>query len=245
MNDRKYFTEKQIYLATFLAGPIAAGFLIFKNLRRIGENAYARTALLSSIAFTIIFIYAIFRIPEEMLNKVPDFLYTAIITAFVFLIYHASIAKIIRQKFEAGAKKASNWQVAGFSLAGIAIFLLAIIPFAIFSPVFPGEKIVVDQRHNIYYDHDNIANEDIQACAQLLSNMGYFSDDLEPQSVRMENTGGQYRLIIPVDTSYWKDPGILNALGDLKESLIMATEHDYQVVLVFWKLTGDELRKKI
>jgi hypothetical protein len=139
-NSEKIFTKKSILFATFLGGPLVAGFLIFKNYKVFRKYETAQKALIISIVCTIITFSGIFLIPSNIIDKFPNTLIPFIYTGIIALIINKYQDNLINEYLASGGLKASNWVVAGYSLVGLIIILLFIIPIAISLPQSGYEK---------------------------------------------------------------------------------------------------------
>jgi hypothetical protein len=59
--DYKLYKERPIYFATFLGGPLVAGYLIAENYRKLGESSKVwKTWLFTGLATILIFGYVFF-----------------------------------------------------------------------------------------------------------------------------------------------------------------------------------------
>lgn len=139
-NSQKIFTKKSILFASFLGGPLVAGFLIYKNYRVFEKYETAQKSLIISIVCTIIIFSGIFLIPSNIIDKFPNSLIPFIYTGIIALIINKYQDNLINDYLANGGLKASNWVAAGYSLVGLIIILLFIIPIAISLPQSGYEK---------------------------------------------------------------------------------------------------------
>jgi hypothetical protein len=86
---------KDIYVGTFLGGPLVAGYLATENCKQLGQTDKVKTIWAIAILATIIIFGGVFLIPNIM--KVPIYI--------IYLIY-TGIAQFLIQKFQGEAIKA-------------------------------------------------------------------------------------------------------------------------------------------
>lgn len=138
--SQKVYTKKSILLATFLGGPLVAGFLIYKNFKVFGKDDSAQKSLIIGIVCTIILFALIFLIPSSVLDKLPNALIPFIYTGIIALIINKYQDPLINDHLKNGGGKASNWSAAGYSLIGLVLILCFLIPVAISLPHEGYEK---------------------------------------------------------------------------------------------------------
>jgi hypothetical protein len=139
-NAEKIFTKKSILFATFLGGPLVAGFLIYKNYKVFGKYETAQKSLIIGIVCTIALLSVIFLIPGNTLDKLPNHLIPFVYTGILALIINKYQDKLINEYLERGGPKASGWVAAGYGFVSLIILLLFMIPIAISLPQSGYEK---------------------------------------------------------------------------------------------------------
>ena len=241
----KYFTEKQIYTSTFFGGPIPAGILIYKNFKRIGEDKRASLTLLLTFLFTVLLFYGLMQLPEQITDKLPNFLFTSLYTGIVYLIYHRYLADQINIKLIEPENKASNWNVTALTIMGFLINMIIIFIFAFSEPIFPGDKIELGElKHEIFFDKGDIVESDLQNIGKVLTDFEYFNNEVR-QSVRVEKSNDKYVLNIPIQQEFWEDVDLLSELGYLKVYLSLETGKDFKLKLIHFDLSGKTLYKEL
>ena len=96
---QKLFSEKQVDVSAFLGGPIPPGLLIYRNYKALGKDKEAYIALAATFVFTILFFYALLQIPQEILDKVPNILFTAFYAVLVFIFFRHFMAKDVEAAY--------------------------------------------------------------------------------------------------------------------------------------------------
>ncbi|MGM0552085.1 MAG: hypothetical protein ACQESW_13485 [Bacteroidota bacterium] len=241
----KYYTEKQIYASTFFGGPIPPGILIYKNLKRIGDDKNASLTLLATFVFTVLLFYGVMQLPEAVLDKLPNILFTSIYTGVVYLIYNQLLADRINDKIVEPENRMSNWNVTGFTVMGVITSLLIIFVFAIYSPAFPGEKMEYGEvKHEIFFDKGEVPEADLDKVGQILTEFEYFNNEVR-QAVRIDYVDNAYQLNLPMQKESWANLGLIRALNALKASLNAKVGKEFKLILIHYELSGETIIKEI
>ncbi|MDH5367569.1 MAG: hypothetical protein OEW67_11310 [Cyclobacteriaceae bacterium] len=212
--DKKIFSEKQVDVSALLAGPIPPGLLIYKNYKALGKDKEAYTSLAVTLIFTIGFFFALMQMPQSVLDKIPNFVFTAFYGALVFVFFRAFLAKDVNQAFENGAKKASNWTVTGLTILGFGINLAIILGLSINEPFYEGELLSVNG-NELYYDAENVSIEDADKLVSQFKTNDFFGSNYG-NIAKIELTGDIYLITMYVDESLWTDRDIINSLTSMK-----------------------------
>ncbi len=83
---KKLFSKKAIAIATFIGGPIAAGYLMKQNYEAFSQADKGKQAFIISIFFTALLLVGYMAIPKEMLDQIPNMLVPTFYTIVVFMI---------------------------------------------------------------------------------------------------------------------------------------------------------------
>jgi len=242
---RKYFTEKQIYSATFFGGPIPPGILIYKNLRRINNDRKASLVLMFTFIFTLLFFFFLFQTVDTFIDKIPDFVFTAFYTIVVYLLYHNFFREEIKEKISEPDNKESNWHVAGWTLLGFIANLIIIIGIAFLEPAFPGEKLTFGKvEHEVFYDKESFSESQVNKVGKLLIDFEYFYGEIK-QSARLEIRDEQIFLLLPFHKDYWNDQSIVNEFYNFNSRLSYELQNVTNLELIHYELNGDKKTKRI
>lgn len=114
-----------IKLAALLGGPLAAGYLISENFKSLDKPDLAKSSLYISILVLFGFIFFMFAIPEKVVNAIPSILFPVIFALVSQVIVDKYQSHDLKEFWENGGLKHSNWRAAGMAL------ILAIISFVI------------------------------------------------------------------------------------------------------------------
>ena len=211
--EKRLFTEKQIDISALLAGPIPPGFLIYKNYLALGKAKQAYIALASTLIFTIAFFYGIKQVPQDVLNKIPNFAFTAFYGILVFIFFRNFMAKDVNEAFVAGAQKGSNWAAAGITLLGLALNLGIIFGLAVNQPFYEGEVVKVNG-NELYYDQ-SIPIKDVNKLVNELESIDFFGPDYG-NTARLQLINDEYLITLAIDKQLWDDQEIISSLTSSK-----------------------------
>lgn len=131
--NSKLYSQRAIVLATFIGGPLAAGYLIRQNYLSLNKPKQAIQALLSGVIATIVLFAAIFMIPEAILDKIPSIVIPAIYTVIVYVIVEQLQGKILSEYQQAGNEFYSRWKAAGVGFVSLIILLIGIFSYVYLS----------------------------------------------------------------------------------------------------------------
>ena len=118
----KLYTENAIRVATFLGGPLIAGYLIADNYRQLGEERHIQTTWLITILATV----AIFIIAWFLPTNFPPYIIPIAYSAGTYYLVQNLQGKKIKAHLTAGGQTWSIGRAVAIGLIGLVI-LLAIV----------------------------------------------------------------------------------------------------------------------
>ncbi len=130
----KLYSQKAIGLATFIGGPIAAGYLIRENYLSFDKPDEGKKSLVISIIATVLLFTAIFMLPESVMDKVPNQILPIIYTGIIYLIVDKIHGTILKNHKENDNEFHSNWKAAGVGFVAMIILLIGIFGYAYLAP---------------------------------------------------------------------------------------------------------------
>lgn len=139
----KLYSPGAIAGATFLGGPLAAGYLIGENFKALNNPKDGRISLIIGIIATIVIFVVLYMIPENVFRKVPGQLIPIIYTGIIWGIVEWKQGDILKAH-----KKNNNPFFSGWRAAGVGLISLLIIGIGIFGYVF----LSTDEELNSKYD---------------------------------------------------------------------------------------------
>ena len=162
--DLKFYSQKAIGIATFIGGPLAAGYLIRENYLSLDKPDEGKKSLIIGLISTVLLFTGIFMIPESIMDKFPNQILPAIYTGIIYLIVEKIHGTILNQHKQNGNEFYSGWKAAGIGLISLIILLIGIFGYAYLSP--DGEEYVKydteiaeftknETESLVFYDHIN------------------------------------------------------------------------------------------
>lgn len=215
--EQKLFTHKQINVSAFLGGPIPPGILFFKNYMRLGKKREAYMALIFTILFTAVLFNYIMNLPDEVLDKIPNIVFTSIYTLITYLYYKKYMYDDVQQAYESGASKASNWPVAGATILGMLVSVGIAMLFAISQPYFPGEMKMING-NELYFDESLQDSEPLNTFANQLVKIDFFGEDYD-NIARLQEKDDSYIITLNVSDEYWTYEDYMHELATAKHIL--------------------------
>lgn len=172
--DITFYSQKAIGIATFIGGPIAAGYLIRENYKALDETEKGNNILIISIIATIALFALIFSIPEHIIDKIPKVIIPAIYTSTIVFWVEQTFGATFKQHEENKYTFFSRWRA-----AGIGAVSLLILGIGIFGYIYVSTDA---EAENLYYakmEKFGKNEEESLAFYSLLSTESNFSLILE------------------------------------------------------------------
>lgn len=126
------YSIKQITVAAFLGGPLAAFWLLALNYRLFQQSRNALFSIIAGILGTIAVLAIAVVLPPWLPNIVLPVAYTLGLRGLADILQGASLDEHVRN----GGRVGSWWVVIGISVLGIAV--LVGLAFAFFPNALPG-----------------------------------------------------------------------------------------------------------
>lgn len=132
----RYYSQNQIYIGTFLGGPIAAIWYMARNFSAFRQEEAVRVTWLYGILSTLVFLEVALFVPDEVPSVAFSAFYTGV-TAFLLEKYQKSqLAELAADNM---SRAESGWKVAGVAIVSmIAVLVLAIVLVALTEIIAPG-----------------------------------------------------------------------------------------------------------
>lgn len=141
---KKFYSEKAISIATYIGGPLAAGYLIQKNFETLEQPDKARKSLIIGIISTIVLFAGIFAIPEVIIDKIPKFLIPAVYTGIIFFIVNRIQGETLKNHKESNGEFYSGWKAAGIGAIALVIIFAGIFLTAFIAGDFSNTQVDFD-----------------------------------------------------------------------------------------------------
>ena len=129
--ESKIYKELYVRGATFLGGPMIAGYFIAENFKSLGQPEKVKPTWIITILATIVIFGSIFLIPG--IQKVPNFLIPFIYAGIAGFLVQRLQGEKIKTHIANGGQFYSAWRILLISLIGLAttigLFLVVIMSF--------------------------------------------------------------------------------------------------------------------
>ncbi len=139
--DIKLYSSKSISGATFLGGPLAAGYLISENFKALDKPDEGRKSLIIGILTTIILFGGMFMLPEKIIDKIPRQLIPLIYTGIIWGIVEWTQGETLKAHKEKENSFFSGWKAAGIGLISLIIIGIGIFGYSYIESSNPAYEI--------------------------------------------------------------------------------------------------------
>jgi len=202
---RKIYSEKNIWRATFLGGPLVAGYLIAENFKAFNEPEKVRKTWVIAVIATILIFSGAFLMADA--EKSPRYLIPIIYSAIAYLIAQRCQSKSISHHISVGGLMFSVWRALGISLVGAVITVLPLFIVALSiqdNSIGDTTRTYGAMKHEISFNADNISEAEVDKLADAFTKSIFF-DDAVTKYVYAEKKNNTYEVSIPCDQSVTQD----------------------------------------
>ncbi|MBC2845170.1 hypothetical protein [Winogradskyella flava] len=137
----KLYSSKAIGGATFLGGPLAAGYMISENFKALDKPDDGRKSLIIGIATTIVLFGGMVMLPERIIDKIPRQLIPLIYTGIIWGIVEWTQGDVLKAHKENGNSFFSGWKAAAIGLISLIIIGIGIFGYVYIESNNPAYKI--------------------------------------------------------------------------------------------------------
>jgi len=128
---KEFFSPKQIYIGTFIGGPLAAAYYLSENFKLMELVSLNTPCKVLGVVFTILILGASFQLPEDFPNMIIPIAYSAIAAGIA---WQWQVTKEEAEAVESYGFQ-SNWKVAGISAASLIITVAVLLSVIMLMPV--------------------------------------------------------------------------------------------------------------
>ncbi|MGG5507348.1 MULTISPECIES: hypothetical protein [unclassified Myroides] len=126
--ESKFYSVNAIRIATFLGGPLIAGYLIRANYRALAEEQKAQQALVLGIVSTLVLVVGLLLLPVEWVDRIPNYIFPAIFAGIAGWIVEVKQGDVLRLHKENNKRFYSNWKAVGLALlSALILFVTAVL----------------------------------------------------------------------------------------------------------------------
>ncbi|PTX63506.1 hypothetical protein C8N46_101106 [Kordia periserrulae] len=131
--NSELYTKQAISIATFIGGPLAAGYLIRENFLAIDEPKKGKNVFIISIVATIALFVLIFSIPEHIIEKIPNIVLPVVYTVAITIWVEQTFGTILKKHEELKYSFYSVWRAIGIGIVSLLIIGIGIFGYAYLS----------------------------------------------------------------------------------------------------------------
>jgi len=217
------YSIPSIALASFLGGPLAAGWLVSVNFRRLNDPKAARTAVFNGILATVALIGVMMALPPDWTSRVPGVTIPAIYTAAIWVLAERFQGRPLAAHFARGGRRHSPWRAVGVSLIAALPMGLVLVGMVLIVPMSPpfgftGEPTPYGDEGDVVFHTGEVPESLIEEVGTVLIEEGMLVNG-QRDSVELRLDGDGYVLTVPVVLSSWSDRGLMKQLARIEEKL--------------------------
>ena len=131
MEIKEFFSPKQIYVGTFVGGPLAAAYFLGRNFKIMDKDRLNKLCKIFGVVLTVVLFGITFELPENFPSTLVPIAYSAVAAGMAWQ------WQVTKEEIEAvdlyGFK--SNWIVAGISVASFIITITALFAVIMLLPI--------------------------------------------------------------------------------------------------------------
>jgi hypothetical protein len=217
---KKVYKDMKIWIATFIGGPLAAGYVIAENFKAIGEPHKVKKTWIYTILASALIFAGLFFIPgaDQIPNKVIPAIYTAAAYLIVHYFQHAKITSFVN----------SGGQVHGWGRAlgvGFVGGVITLLPIAVMAQMSNTTSSVYGKAKNeIGFDANNISQAEIDEIAAVLTENGLFTDR-KKIILYVKELDNNYEISMSIDESAINNEDVLRTLTEFRDQIQPSFPH--------------------
>lgn len=128
-SDLKLYKDKGIWIATFLGGPLATGYILAENFKALGDTGKSKKTWIYTILISIFLFAVLISLPDSV--RIPNWLIPIISIALAQFVLTRFQGEQIKKHIESGGQFFSGWKAALIGLISLLITLVIVIVIAL------------------------------------------------------------------------------------------------------------------
>ncbi len=216
----KIYTDRAIYVGTFLGGPLVAGYLMAENFKAFDEADKARKTWIYTIMATIVIFGCVLLIPENI--KIPNQVIPLIYLLVVYYLVKHFQGQRISEHIDSGGPIYKWWRTAMVALIGLIVSVIVIFGLLFLSggleDTSTASKTYGTMKHEIAFDKNNISEKEVDEIAHALAETTFF-DEAVTKYVYAKKVNDQYEISISVVEGIENNSEALQWFTDLRADL--------------------------
>ncbi|MBL8810883.1 MAG: hypothetical protein JNM43_11955 [Planctomycetaceae bacterium] len=225
-DSRPLHSAGGIVLATFLGGPFGGSVALAINYSRLGSPGASRASWLVGLIASAAYFFAITRIPNSVLDSIPNLVFIAPQLLAMFLIANWLQGRLITDHQQNGGQLCSGWKSCGIGLLCLPVSLAVLAGVVLLALAGLGTHYQ-SGNDEIFYSGE-ATEEDAARLAAVLRQSGYFGGD--GVSVVLSETAGRHTVQFVVQDGAWNDPEVNNGIRVIARDIISGGFSDPLIV---------------
>ena len=124
------YTMNQVLLGGFLGTVFAAAYMLRKNYLAMGNTERATHTIYGAVLIWAVVTLALLGLPESVTEPISGTAIGAVYALLATVVYSAEQHEYTQDRFAAGVKRYSGWNVFVVILIGLIVALLSLVPAA-------------------------------------------------------------------------------------------------------------------
>ena len=231
----KIYSDNAIRVATFIGGPLVAGYLIAENFNAFNEPDKAKKTWIYTIAATILIFGVAFLIPDSV--KIPRAVFPLLYTwATYYLVRHFQGSYISSHLSTGG--QVYNWgRTITVSLIGLAVTFIAIVGILYITDANPEKVRTYGGANNeIHFDNRDISELESDELAEAFVANNFFGAE-NKKFVYVKKIRSNYEISISCDKEIVNNPGTTATLAQLRVDM----QKKFPKNKIIFKMVADSL----
>jgi hypothetical protein len=233
----KIYQSNTIRVATFIGGPLVAGYLMSENFKTFNETEKARKAIIYSIVATVVVFGAAFLIPglDRGGRYIIPLAYTW--TAY-YLVTHYQ-GENISSHIKAGGQVYNWWRTLGIGLVGLVVTLIVVFSIVYFTDVATSTETTKTygvMSNELHFDKSNISDAEVNKIADGLTKIAFFDDKIKKYAY-VKKVGASYEISISCNKTIKDNADAIAFFDQLRSNM----QKLYPVNKIVFNLVVDDL----
>ncbi len=240
---KKIYKDKGITCATYLGGPLVAGYLIAENFKVFKEKEKVKITWVITIIFTVVLFTTVVLLPDSI--HVPNYIIPIIYTGAAHFLITRYQGEKINSHIANGGLTYSGWRIALISLIGLVV---TVAPFVFSALIYDGAtnfnidtKTYGPTQNEITYEK-SLTVVEVDKMADALFSTGFF-DDAEKKYVYERKVGNDYELRIGIEPNRVNEDGFKQAFKGFRDDLQTLFPNNKIVILLIGETVDDILAR--
>ncbi len=210
VTKEKIYKDRQLWIGSFLCGPLVAGYIFAKNYESFGEPEKAGKTWFYAISATVALFLISFFAPY--IDRIPNIVFPIVYSGIAASLMRLYQGERIDSHIRNGGQIQSWWKAIAVMVVGGILSAILFIGGGYLLDSFQHRNETVKQygtsKHQITFDTGNIEVIEVDKIAEVLQKTNFF-DTGEPWFVYIRKTDTKYEVSISVLNS------TLNSKNDL------------------------------